>query len=121
LKGAVVVCFGDSRIGPKRSGELAAVNPNTITANLKEVFVVAKLAASHDAMKFFGRPMSFCVRAIGRITWTNRRKSHPRMMNKPKDILRSHSREESRLVRRTEGGGRVGGRRNGRGGSRGRD
>jgi len=80
----------------------------TITANLKEMLVVAKLAASHCTMKFFGQPMSFSVGAVGRITWANRRKSRPGIMNEPKDFLSSHGREKPRLARHTEGRRKVG-------------
>jgi hypothetical protein len=44
------------------------------------MFVVTKFAASHDAMEFFSRPVSLCVRGISLATWSDGRERRTRMV-----------------------------------------
>jgi len=63
--------FWNSSERSKRHGKLAAINPFTATANVQNVFVIAKFSTTHDAVKFFRRPMSLRVGGIGRVTQAN--------------------------------------------------
>jgi hypothetical protein len=45
--------FWNSSERSKRHGKLAAINPFTATANVQNVFVIAKFSTTYDAVNFF--------------------------------------------------------------------
>ena len=94
IKGLTSFCLRDSGIRAKRHGEFTAVNPLTIPADFKNVFVIPEFLTSHDMMYLLREPMNFCIRGVGSIARTDIRKRHVRMVEKPSDPLRGHSREK---------------------------
>jgi hypothetical protein len=79
--------LGDRGIRAKRGWELAAINPCTITADLKEMLVISKFATAHCAVEFLGRPMRLCIRSVGSISGANRWEGGVRMVDETEDII----------------------------------
>ncbi len=65
------VCFPYGCVRTQGRGEFTTIQPFTATADLNEVFVISKLATTHDAMKFLQLPVLFCIRLVGGTTPTN--------------------------------------------------
>jgi hypothetical protein len=85
-------------VGSKRRRKFATINPFAVETNLEEVLVVPKFAASHDSVQLLRSPMGLCIRAIGRITWTDRREKFAVVMEKCCNLFASHRREEARRM-----------------------
>ncbi len=60
--------------------ELAAINKFAIATHVQNMFVVTELPTSHDAMDFFARPVSFCVRSICCVSRPYGRESRTRVV-----------------------------------------
>jgi hypothetical protein len=73
--------------GTKRDRELTTIHPLTIEAGLKDVLVIAEATAPEGTMELFRSPVSFSVRAIRAVTWTNRWRNGTRMIDKSNNIL----------------------------------
>ena len=71
----------------QRHRKFAAINPFTATANIQNVFVVAELPTTHDAVNLFRRPMGLSVGGIGRVARANIREKSVGVVKEATDLL----------------------------------
>jgi hypothetical protein len=85
VKWNTAASFTNCCIRTQGRGAFAAIQPFVIPAYLEEVFIVPKLAAAHDTMKFFQRPVYFSIGWVSSITQTNRKEIGIILMNQLDD------------------------------------
>jgi hypothetical protein len=82
--------FWDCSKCPEGWGKLDAINPFTVLADLKDVCVIAKLTAPHNAMELLKRKAKFSVGAVRGVTRANGRRRRAGMMDVLQHLVPQH-------------------------------